>query len=731
MNPLKISATNYRTFERLDLDLPAGCLAIVGDNGAGKSSIVNVIDLALFGPETRSLGDYLTDDASTDSLEIELAFEHAGDFYRVRRGFSARGRGKTTLDLEVFVGPADDFDAVDASWEPLTRESQKETQAAIEELLGLSRETFRASAFLAQGDGAAFTEAQPRDRKRILSQVIGLSVWDRLHEAASSDRRHTERLVGELAGRIALLEETGRDLTGLEASCSRLRSLVSDLEREHADATASLDAAAVAVQELERAEATYRQRKAEYAEAKMRLDAHAQIEEDAIEATSLAAVVRDELETLPTQLQMQAAELELTEIREGAEAQLAERNAYDAKKAEYEAALLRRNDLLARASEKNELAIAGRQAADTALSHVGEARCDLCEQILGAEAADAYAKRLREQAATDDFTAAELDREAAAIALPELGPEPVTDPTLASRYQAAMAANERVRAQFMQRPRLEERLAGYDATIAKAKTPEYRAALEVLKAAARAAAGALDEIEEPEPGGLEECRAAALAARGRLAEVVARLTQTQTELIVANERLEAAEKVEAEREAAMLKRGELQDELELLALLERAYGRDGIPALIVEASAIPAIETEANRLLAELGTSYRVELRTQRALKSGDGLADTLDVVVIAEAGERAYETFSGGERTRINLALRIALARLLAHRRGAESRLLAIDEPEFLDEAGTTQLALVLRDLTEEFDRIVLVSHMPSLRDAFDNVISIEKTDGRSRVAA
>jgi DNA repair exonuclease SbcCD ATPase subunit len=134
--------------------------------------------------------------------------------------------------------------------------------------------------------------------------------------------------------------------------------------------------------------------------------------------------------------------------------------------------------------------------------------------------------------------------------------------------------------------------------------------------------------------------------------------------------------------------------LDLLKLAERAYGRDGIPALIVENAAIPQIETEANRILDELGGHRycRIELRTQRALKTSRAPRDARHRHPHTDAGERPYETFSGGERTRLNLALRIALARLLAHRRGAESRLLAIDEPEFLDEPLVT--ALIARDV-------------------------------------
>jgi len=98
VNPLRVTATNYRSFERLDLDLPTGTCAVTGANGAGKSSVVNLVDLAIFGAESRTLADYLREDA--DEMEIVLEFEHAGEDYRVRRGFSARGRGRSTLDFE-------------------------------------------------------------------------------------------------------------------------------------------------------------------------------------------------------------------------------------------------------------------------------------------------------------------------------------------------------------------------------------------------------------------------------------------------------------------------------------------------------------------------------------------------------------------------------------------------------------------------------------------------------
>jgi energy-coupling factor transporter ATP-binding protein EcfA2 len=177
VNPLRLHVRNYRCFELLDLQLPDGCVAILGHNGEGKSSIAESIEVALFGEcRTGRLPAQLARAAGPDDeLLVELELEHVGALYRIRRTYSARGRGKTTLDFEQFEGEPTNGDGEHVEelggFVPLTRGSAKETQELIEQTLGLNRETFRASAFLAQGDGAAFTDAAPRDRKRILANV--------------------------------------------------------------------------------------------------------------------------------------------------------------------------------------------------------------------------------------------------------------------------------------------------------------------------------------------------------------------------------------------------------------------------------------------------------------------------------------------------------------------------------------------------------------------------------
>ena len=199
--------------------------------------------------------------------------------------------------------------------------------------------------------------------------------------------------------------------------------------------------------------------------------------------------------------------------------------------------------------------------------------------------------------------------------------------------------------------------------------------------------------------------------------------------------LDNAKQAQVELDDLNSQKAALQKQLDTLNLAERACGRDGIPALIAE-NTCATIESEANRVLERMptasGTTFRVEIRTQRALKSDTAaLRETLEILVSDRQTTREFATFSGGERFRVAFALRWSLARLLANRRGAESRLLVIDEPDGLDAGGMDGLAAVLREEAGGFAKILVVSHNPLLASAFQQVIEIESDGEVSRIGS
>ena len=165
----------------------------------------------------------------------------------------------------------------------------------------------------------------------------------------------------------------------------------------------------------------------------------------------------------------------------------------------------------------------------------------------------------------------------------------------------------------------------------------------------------------------------------------------------------------------------------LYGVLVQAFGRRGIPSLIME-DTLPEIERAATELLGRL-TDGRMDIRleSQRSLKSRDGTMETLEIRIRDERGIwRPYETFSGGEAFRVNFALRLALSQLLASRAGVRVRTLVIDEGfGTQDTEGIARLTEAIDAIKDEFDKILVITHMEEMKEAFPVRIEVEKISG------
>ena len=166
--------------------------------------------------------------------------------------------------------------------------------------------------------------------------------------------------------------------------------------------------------------------------------------------------------------------------------------------------------------------------------------------------------------------------------------------------------------------------------------------------------------------------------------------------------------------------------------LERAFGKDGVPALLIE-QALPQIEEKANELLDRLSNgSMSVRFVTQAGFKDKkrDDMKETLDIQISDNAGTRDYEMFSGGEAFRVNFAIRLALSEILARRTGARLQTLVIDEGfGSQDVQGRQRLIEAINLVKADFAKILIITHLEELKEAFPNRIEVEKTARGSSV--
>lgn len=191
----------------------------------------------------------------------------------------------------------------------------------------------------------------------------------------------------------------------------------------------------------------------------------------------------------------------------------------------------------------------------------------------------------------------------------------------------------------------------------------------------------------------------------------------------AQQRLDVLTDVRARQQDLRDKRASQTQQVQRLKLLEQACGRDGVQALLIE-QALPEIEEHANELLDRLTDGVmRVSFETQRQLKSRDAVAETLDIRISDNAGERPYDNYSGGEQFRVNFAIRLALSQLLARRAGARLQTLVIDEGfGSQDPQGRQRLVEAINNIQDDFRRILVITHVAELRDAFPNRIEVVK---------
>jgi len=103
---------------------------------------------------------------------------------------------------------------------------------------------------------------------------------------------------------------------------------------------------------------------------------------------------------------------------------------------------------------------------------------------------------------------------------------------------------------------------------------------------------------------------------------------------------------------------------------------------------------------------------------------ETLEIKIADELGTRPYENYSGGEQFRVNFAIRIGLSKLLARRAGAQLQMLVIDEGFGTQDArGRERLIEAINVIQDDFARVLVVTHIEELKDAFPARIEVTKT--------
>jgi DNA repair protein SbcC/Rad50 len=847
MIPIRLTLRNFLSYgeasEPLDFTgLHVACLT--GSNGGGKSALLDGITWALWGQARAAVDDLVRLGQSSMQVEFDFAFD--GAEYRVIR---KRTRGRVgQSDLQFQVKGTDD------SFRALTEQGVRATQERITQTLRMDYETFINSAFLLQGRADEFARKGAAERKRILAEILGLSVYEELVEAAKAKAREAEATRERLEGEIGRAEaEVAREpeyLAGIERSRGELDQIRAALEgsaEEHRQLVArkgDLEA-----KRQRHADLSRRLRQAETEMTSLR-NQLAQVEQKLIAARSLLARVeeirgnferlqfarkrlgelgaataalrrleaeraraseellhaRNELHTkmqvLRSELQQQLAKEEhLPKIR----ADIADLGAQERTMEEITGRLHRAQEEVEETIRRQAEAAGQRERLAQTLQETQErflmlkgasARCPVCGDELSEEKRRSLGLHVKEEKKK-----LEVDLEAAAAAeRAEQGRLAVlrrqieqderklktlrlTTDRLAQARQKEFDIVEALKelpACREQVAHLEAQLAheGYGAPIRERlaalaaqidslgyREEEHQAiqeevnrlvvyereqlnlerAQETREADERQAAD-LTEMLRAREQAVAEDRVAAAALEAELkceAEIAGLLCQAETtlerlrtdqnrvtqELGVYTDKRDCCRLLREELGLRRTERDQALKDRTAYEELAKIFGRNGIQALIIE-NAIPEIEEEANRILARMSDNgMRVTFRTQRDTKTA-GVAETLEIDISDSAGTRKYELFSGGEAFRANFAIRIALSKLLARRAGARLQTLVIDEGfGSQDTEGRDRLVEAIDSIRDDFEKILVVTHLDELKEFFPVRIEVTKGEAGSQI--
>jgi len=170
------------------------------------------------------------------------------------------------------------------------------------------------------------------------------------------------------------------------------------------------------------------------------------------------------------------------------------------------------------------------------------------------------------------------------------------------------------------------------------------------------------------------------------------------------------------------------DDAKVYGYVSEAFGRNGVQAILLE-NAIGVIEQFANDILKQMQTQFLVQMRTQKETKAGEQ-RETLDIIVFYNGAERPFESYSGGEQTMINLALRLALSRVISSLHGVQMQSLFLDEVlGELDEVNREEAIKIVAFLAKSYEQVFVISHTNEIKDIIDSAIVIVRHDTYSEI--
>jgi len=624
-------------------------IGIIGPNKGGKTTIPEAIRYAIHGA-SRAEREVELIHRGAKKMMVTLVLDDDGKKITIKRGRDIKNHG---------------------FFEVKGIDRNKEAQAAINKLVGYTKEDFTLTTFFLQGEINQFMDLRPTDKKKRLMEWLKNTHWNTLEQAALEDLKEANKKVARLTAKREALSDTDVDvkvvkgrIRKVEARRDQLLKRVKKLEAKTAKAR------------------TAEQFRAEMLKRLMFLKADV---DAAAKARKKAKAVIREMKDIKTNLD---------DLKSGT--------------TDSEQKLLKRKATRkARLSELGKLI--GRSDKLTGTCPVLGESCTRVKPDSGQVAAwKKEVKRVKKSITKTWKSLAILD------AVRDL------EKDLESRSAALMVVKPR-------------------AARLKAVTARYKA----LK-------GDCDRVTDGVKG--TESLSKLKRLRERITGLEERLGGLKGQVTRHRDVRDTLVKLDGDLDKTRRKAANFQ----YVAFM---FGKNGIPSQEIE-NAFDEIEDEVNTVLERLGTALQLEFKPDREIGKWEDLCvqcgwkfpkgtrirdcescgaerqrkrkDELQLRVLEDGEDEGFHMESGGGKTLVSLAVRLALTRLKQRQSGSRFNVLLLDEPDAaLDpENKKAFIRLLTKTLVKEFgfEQVFWISHDREIQESIPHVLNVTKTGKKAK---
>ncbi|MBI3485604.1 SMC family ATPase [Candidatus Daviesbacteria bacterium] len=736
MIPVKLKLSNFTSYGENppELDFTKFKLAAIsGQNGAGKSSLLDAITWCVWGDSRAGESSDALVRLGANEMYVEFSFELDSHIYTVKRLRNKKSGGHSMLELW-------------SNSHNLTEGTIKATQQKIIDSLHLTYETFTNSSFIRQGNAGEFTTKGPTDRKRILADILGLDHYDKLEEKAKEKAKEAQTKltlldyqVLEIEAELSTKEEKQKELEQAEKEAKNLQEELK--ESEHFIKTIEDEKQIVvsSIQSLKEKVAQINEIKKEIEEIKLQIDLKLKAKQDYQTLLDQKDIIEEKNKKL-LRLQEEKKDLEIKRS--------------ELIKVKDELAVIQRK--IIELENRRQIAITTLEVEikkyqtqnDSLQKEIEQLKarkdiCPTCKQPIGLEVNKQIIAKNQKQIEENDQKLQMLNdklKKCQTFELKEQAQADEKEKEVKDLEQQTKDYQE-INKQIM----LLEKYADLNTKLQQAETAvkAQQEAIDDLEKIARSketqinnVTKHLDELEIFE-NKLQEIESKLSAKQTIKEELTQKVMEAKAKVGAASQLKTRFEQLEDLFKKKLDEKKKLNEDKSIYEELALAFGKKGIQAMIIE-QAIPEIEDEANRLLEKLTEGrMKVNFLTQKETKtkvaSIDGkkdyaIVETLDIIISDEMGERSYEMYSGGETFRVNFAIRLAISKLLAHRAGAKLQFLVVDEGFGTQDApGRARLVEVIDTIKTDFEKILIITHLEELKEEFPTRIEVTKDSAGS----